>query len=137
MLDKNKQLVQRFYEEIVNQGNTKVVEEIMAPNYIEHSGAKTSTGLGPFKDFLAMFGTAFPDGHVTVQDMVAEADKVAVIVKVAGTHKGNLLGNIPPTGKHATWSGIDLFRIQEGKIAERWNERDLLSLMQQLGVVPE
>jgi len=137
VLDKNKQIVRRFYNEIVNQANSDVIEEIVASNFNDHSGPKTSTGIKPLKEFLTMFGGAFPEGHVDVKDLVAEDDMVAARISVTGTHKGNLLGTIPATGKQAMWSGIDIFRIQNNKIVERWNERDLLGLMQQLGVVPK
>jgi hypothetical protein len=78
---------------------------------------------------------AFPDLHVEVHDVFGEGDRVAARLTVSGTHRGVLMGTIQPTGKHAVWEGIDIFRIRDGHIMERWNSRDLLGLMRQLGVV--
>jgi len=79
--------------------------------------------------------TAFPDFQVTVEDVVAEGDKVARRVTLSGTHKGEYMG-IPPTGKQMTMGVITIERIEGGKIAEQWGEADMLGLMQQLGVMP-
>jgi steroid delta-isomerase-like uncharacterized protein len=78
---------------------------------------------------------AFPDFAVTVEDAVAEGDKVALRVTIRGTHQGALMGT-PPTGKPIAISGMSLWRIADGKIVERWESADMLGLMQQLGVIP-
>lgn len=135
--DDNKALVLRFYEDVINKGNMRLAEDVLAPDYVEHPGLPGGgSGLAGFKQFVGMVGTAFPDLHVTVEDLIAEGDKVAARLTVSGTHKGVFLGSIQPTGIHVTWTGIDLIRIAGGKIVERWNQRDLLGLMQQLGVIP-
>lgn len=137
MAAENKAIVRRFYEEVVNNGNMTVAGELMAQDYIEHgSPAGQPSGIVGFQQFVAMVATAFPDLQVTVEDLIAEGDKVVARVTVRGTHKGTLMGSIPPTGKHATWTGIDIFQIASGKIVGRWNQRDLLGLMQRLGVIP-
>lgn len=82
-----------------------------------------------------MVSTAFPDVQVNVEEMIAEGDKVVIRLTVTGTHKGVLMGTIQPTGKPATWTGIDILGIKNGKIVERWSQRDLLGLMRQIGVV--
>lgn len=82
-----------------------------------------------------MLTGAFPDLHVQVHDVFGEGDRAAARVTVSGTHRGVFMGAIQPTGKHASWDGIDIFRIKEGLITERWNSRDLLGMMRQLGVV--
>ncbi len=136
--EENKAIVRRFYEEVVNKSNLRLAEELIASNYIEHSAPPgLAPGLEGFKQFLTMIGTAFPDIHVTVEDLIAERDRVAARLTIRGTHKGKLMGTILATGKQATWTGIDIVRIAGGKIIERWSERDLLSLMQQLGAVPK
>ena len=79
--------------------------------------------------------TALPETHVTVEDMIAEEDKVVVRLSMSVTQHGAFLG-LPPTGKHVTFTGIDIIRIAGGKLVERWAETDMLGLLQQLGVVP-
>jgi predicted ester cyclase len=120
----HKALVRRFYEEVFNKKNMAAIDDFVAPNHIE--GAKQS---------ITMYLTAFPDLHVTVEDMVAEGDKVVARLTVRGTHQGAFLG-IPPTGKQVTGTAIDVNRIADGKSVEHWNEMDTLGLLQQLGVGP-
>jgi steroid delta-isomerase-like uncharacterized protein len=136
-LDENKALARRFYEDVINKGNMRLAEDVLAADYVEHPGLPgAASGVAGFKQFVAMVGAAFPDLHVTVEDLIAEDDKVAARVTVSGTHRGVFLGTIQPTGKYVTWTGIDLIRVAGGRIVERWSQRDLLGLMQQLGVVP-
>jgi steroid delta-isomerase-like uncharacterized protein len=132
--DENKAIVERFYHEIVNQGNLDLVDELMSSYYIEH-GNPAGSGIDGFKKFVSGLSTAFPDLQITVEDMLSEEDKVAARVTVRATHKGTFMGGILPTGKQVNYTGIDIFQIANGKIAGRWNQRDLLGLMQQLGVV--
>lgn len=124
----NKALVRRFFEEIVNQGNLAVAEELFPAEMVEDE-----------QQTAAMWRTAFPDIQITVEDMIAEGDKVAARLTIRGTHLGEIksarLGNIPPTGRQATWAGIDIAHIANGKIVERWTPRDLLGLLQQLGLI--
>ena len=136
MLAEHKTIVRRFFEEAINQGNMTVVDELIARNYIEHEGpVGQPSGIEGFKQFLAMVATAFPDLQVSIEDLIAEGDKVVARVTVRGTHKGTLMGDIAPTGKHVAWKGIDIFQIAGGQIVGRWNHRDLLGLLQQLGVI--
>lgn len=137
MSAENKAIVRRFFSEVVNRRDMALAEEIVASDYIEHPSLPgVASGLAGFKQFAAMLVGAFPDLHVTIEDMVAEGDKVAVRVSVSGTHRGLFMGQILPTGKRAQWVGIDILRIAGGKVVERWNQRDLLGLMQQLGAIP-
>lgn len=136
-VETSKALVRRFYEDVINKGDMGLAEELLAPDYKEYPGVPGGSGLTGFKQFVAMVSTAFPDIRVTVEDLIAEEDKVVARVTVSGTHRGVLLGSIQPTDRHATWTGIDIIRVAGGKIVERWNQRDLLGLMQQLGVIPE
>jgi steroid delta-isomerase-like uncharacterized protein len=79
---------------------------------------------------------AFPDAQVTIEDLIAEGDKVTLRATVRGTHRGQFMG-IAPTGKHVTMTGITIFRVAGGKIAEAWQNLDTLGLMQQLGAIPQ
>lgn len=132
----NKKLVRQFYEQVINKGDFDLASKIMVANFWDHGNPPDQPkGIEGFKQFLSMLSTAFPDIRVDIEEMLAEGEFVAVRLKVTGTHKGILLGKIPPSGKHATWSGMDFLRIREGKIIERWVVRDLLGLMQQIGAI--
>ena len=131
MSDQNKTLVKRFYNELVNQGNLGLVDELMSGDYVEH-GNPSNSGIEGFRNFAKKLVAAFPDLQVTIEDLIAEGDKVVARVVVRGTHLGTLMGTIHPTGRQVTFSGVDIFQINDGKIIGRWNQRDLLGLMRQL-----
>ena len=84
---------------------------------------------------VGIFRTAFPDFHYTVEDEIAEGDKVVVRLTARGTQNGSFLG-MPPSGKQATWSEIHIARMSSGKVVEHWVESDTLGMLQQLGVIP-
>ena len=130
----NKAIVKRFYHEVVNQGNLALAAELMDYDYIEH-GNQAASGLEGFKQFVANLAGAFPDLQITIEDLIAEGDKVVARVTVQATHLGTFMGYIPPSGVEVTFTGIDLFQIKDSKIVGRWNHRDLLGLMQQIGAV--
>jgi steroid delta-isomerase-like uncharacterized protein len=132
----NKALVRRFFEEVLNEKRVDRADELVAPDYLDHAAVPgQAPGLEGAKQRWAMYFAAIPDLHTTIDDMVAEGDRVVVRYTGEGTQKGELLG-IPPTGKRFRASGICIYRLAEGKIAENWEQDDLLGLMQQLGVVP-
>jgi steroid delta-isomerase-like uncharacterized protein len=138
--ENNKALVRRFYEEVYNKQNLAIIDELIATNFMSHTldpgGVPTREG---DKQFITGFLNTFPDVRVSVEDVIAEGDKVVARWVVRGTHKGEFrgpTGSIPPTGKQVTVTSIDIFRIADGKFIERWPERDRLGLLQQLGVVP-
>ena len=132
--EENKALLRRTYE-AVNQGNLTAFFELFTPDFVLHNGSMTIEGLEAFKPLETMLLAALPDIHYTVEDLVAEGDKVAVRLTVTGTHRGVLLG-VPPTGKHTTVTESAISRIVGSKIAEHWSETDMLGLLQQLGAVP-
>ena len=133
--EENKAVLRRN-EEVFNKGDLAIADETIAPNYSYHgSGGQEIKGPEGFKQIITMFRTAFPDLHVTVEDMVAEGDKVAHRLILRGTHKGDLMG-IAPTGKQVTVSAITISRFAGGKEVEAWSNFDQLGMMQQLGVVP-
>jgi steroid delta-isomerase-like uncharacterized protein len=135
MSEENKALVKRVVDE-VNKGNFAAAVELLATDYIDHADPpETPPGVESAKRRWTMFRSAFPDTHVTLENIIAEGDKVAVRFTLRGTHGGDLMG-IPPTGKPVAFTGIDINRIADGKIAERWANFDTLGLMQQLGVIP-
>ncbi len=133
----NKTLMRRFIEEVFNKKKLTALDELIASNHIDHSAAAASLPVGPegSRQAIGMMLTGFPDLHVTVEDMIAEGDKVVVRLTMRGTQQG-AFGSIPPTGKQVAVSTIDIVRIEGGKIAEEWGIDDMLGMLQQLGIVP-
>jgi deazaflavin-dependent oxidoreductase (nitroreductase family) len=130
----NKALVRRFYDEGVH--NPALFDELLAPTYVLHfPGSPPMSGIEPAKQLMVDYTSAFPDLQLTTEDMVAEGNKVAIRNTWRGTHQGVFRG-LPPTNKHVTFTGSDIFRFAGGKIAEQWADLDALGLMQQLGVIP-
>ncbi len=134
-VEQNKAIVLRFFEEAFNQGNLAVIDELIAPRLVYHAPDGDISGLDGTKQLVAGVRTAFPDFQVRPQDVVTEGDKVVIRFTDSGTHQAEGMG-IPPTGKQVTWTGIDIFRITDGKIVEGWGIVDSLGLMQQLGILP-
>jgi len=134
----NKTFMRRFYEEVMNQKNLAAMDDFLAPTFVNHSALQLGMlggGIEEVKQYVSMILTTFPDLHYTVEDMIAEGDKVVARLTVSGTQQGAFLG-IPSTGKHATITDIEIFRIANGKAVENWVQADFLGLLQQLGVVP-
>jgi steroid delta-isomerase-like uncharacterized protein len=134
--EENKALIQRFVEEAFNEGNLEVAGAVYAPDFVSHEPAGP-VGRDPeyVKQFVGTYRGAFPDGRTTVEDVIAEGDRVAYRWSFRGTHQGELMG-IPPTGEEVTITGITVDRISGGKIEEEWNNFDQLGVLRQLGVVP-
>jgi steroid delta-isomerase-like uncharacterized protein len=131
----NKAIVRRFFQEGPSKGNLAAAGELLSPNFSLHTPLPSSPGIQGMKEIITACRAAFEHLDVTVEDMVAEGDKVAARFTACGTHKGSFM-NLPPTGKPITMTGIEIFRIEDGKIAELWGEANLLGLMVQLGIVP-
>ena len=134
----NKTVSRRFFEEVFGKGNLNVLDEIVAKDHV-NSGPGAISGLpnGPegSKQFVTAYRNAFPDVHFTIDDQIAEGDKVVTRWTAQGTHQGELAG-LPATGKSSTVSGIVVDRLVNGKIAESWSIFDEFGMMQQLGVIP-
>jgi len=106
-----------------------------AANYILHDTTGPVSGAEGLKQFITVFRTGFPDLHFTIEDMIAEGDRVVWRYTARGTQRGELMG-IPPTGKQATVTGMVCSRFANGKWAEDWSNFDALGMLQQLGVIP-
>ena len=137
MSEENKASVRRLYEEFVNRDDQSVVNELVAEDCVDHNppGPDIASGREGLIQVFAMFRSAFPDMTATINDQVAEGDKVVTRLTITGTHQGEFMG-IPATGKSFSIEAIDIFRIEDGQIVERWGEADNMGMMQQLGVVP-
>jgi steroid delta-isomerase-like uncharacterized protein len=133
----NKAIVRRLYEEVWNKRRVELVDELMSPSHAMHNNHIPDSCIGPeaYKREVARFVTGFPDLRFTVEDMVAENDKVVVAWTISGTHRGEFRG-ISPTDKKVSIEGITINQIADGKIMDSYISLDYLDLMQQLGIAP-
>ena len=131
----NKALTLRYWEEVANKGNLNLIEEICAPDYVCHEVDQDIRGPEGVRQFISMLRAAFPDLHVTVEDVIAEGDKIVQRWTGHGTNQGELMG-IPPTGNRVSVAGITISRFKDGKVSEEWEVYDMMGMMQQLGVIP-
>ena len=138
LLETNKTVSRRFFDEVWNKGNLTVLDEIIAKDHV-NSGPGSIPGLptGPegTKQLVTVYRNAFPDVHFTIDEQIAEGDKVVTRWSAQGTHQGELAG-LPATGKSSTVTGIAVDRIANGKITESWGIFDEFGMMQQLGAIP-
>lgn len=133
--DENKRLVRRFYEEI-DAGNLGAMDELVAEDYVDHSPPPFPfpSGREGLKEAFRLFWDATPGVHV-IEDQIAEGDKVVTRMTARGAQKGDLPG-IPATGNALEMTATVIHRIENGRLAEKWSDKDNLRLLQQLGVVP-
>jgi steroid delta-isomerase-like uncharacterized protein len=135
----NRELFQRYFDEVTNKGNLELVDEMFAQDYVHHDPAnpdpKGVVGTEDVKRHLQELLDAFPDTQFTVDGMVAEGDDICVRWTATCTHTGDYFG-IPPTKKSAVITGMNTWRVSDGKAVEGWVSRDDLGLLQQLGVIP-
>jgi steroid delta-isomerase-like uncharacterized protein len=138
MSEANKALVRRWFEEVWNQGREDTIDELLAANGVGHGLSDNDVDVhGPaeFKPFVRSLRGAIPDMRMTVEDAVAEGDRVSVRLTVEGTHGGAGLG-VPATGRRVRIEAIVLVRIVGGQIVEGWNSWDQLGLLRQVGALP-
>ena len=138
LTETNKTVSRRFFDEAFSKGQLNVLDEIIAKDHV-NSGPGSLPGLptGPegTKQLVTVYRNAFPDVHFTIDEQIAEGEKVITRWTAHGTHQGELAG-LPATGKSSTVTGIAIDRIVNGKIAESWGIFDQFGMMQQLGVIP-
>jgi len=134
--EQNKALVRQLVEEVFNRGNVSRVDEFMAPDFVDHEGVP---GYPPtregFKQSIPMLRSGMPDFNATIDDVVAEGDRVVIRMTWRGTQTGEFMG-MSPTGKSISVGVIDIFRIAGGKVVEHWGLMDSMAMMQQLGAMP-
>jgi len=137
MLLDSKAIVRRLYEEVWNKRRLEVVDELMSPSHALNDPVASGSQIGPesYKRRVAELTTSFPDLCFTIEDMIAEKEKVVVSWIISGTHKGEFL-DIPATGRKVSMEGITIHHIADGKILDSSAKWDGLSLMRQLGDVP-
>jgi steroid delta-isomerase-like uncharacterized protein len=133
----NKQVVDEFIQALFTRGELDAVERYLSDDFVNHDptfpdqpGDRES-----MRAASAVIRAAFPDWRSDIEDLIACGDKVVERFTASGTHEGEIMG-IAPTGRTVTLPGINIFRLQDGRIAERWGKLDMLGFMQQLGAVP-
>lgn len=136
MSEANKAIARRSWE-IVNKRNPDALEEVYAADSILHEPDQDLNGTEEVKQYLSLYVSAFPDMNVTVEDAIAEGNQAVTRWTLRGTHEGEVEEFGPPTGRQVELAGITIHRIESGKIVEEWERYDNLSVMQQLGLVPE
>ncbi|HOT07754.1 MAG: SnoaL-like polyketide cyclase [Methanosaeta sp. PtaB.Bin039] len=134
-IEDNKEIVRRFFELGPSSGNISAARELLAPDFTLHVPLPAAPGVQGICDVITTCRAAFEHLNVDVEDMVAEGDRVAARFTASGIHRGEFMG-LDPTGKPITMTGIEIFRISNGKIAELWGEANLMGLMMQLGIIP-
>jgi steroid delta-isomerase-like uncharacterized protein len=136
-IEQNKELVRQMVEQVFNRGNLSLADEFMAPDFVERE--ELPPGIPSDREgvtqLAAMLRGAFPDFEATIDDIIAEGDKVVIRQTWRGTHKGEFMG-VPPTGKRVRFGVIDIIRVDGGKFVEHWGQMDTMGLMQQLGAIP-
>ena len=134
MSEENKAIVRGEIEEVFSaQGDLDVADEIFAPEYVGYP--EDVRGPEGAKETAKMYRNAFPDVQLSIEDQVAEGDKVVTRWIGSGTHQGEMMG-IAPTGNQVRVDGMTISRIEDGKIVEEWEIYDALGMMQQLGAIP-
>lgn len=135
MAQETEELVRRFYEEVVVDGDLAALDALATPDYLEHDPLPgQGDGLQGLKDRVTMLREGLAP-RFTIEDVIREGDKLVVRWTNSGTHVGEFLG-IPPTNKSFSVAGIDIYRVAGGKLAEHWHVVDQLSMLQQLGLIP-
>ena len=129
-LEENKAIVRRFVE-AYNDRNLDLFDDLLAPDYFDHT---SKVGIEGLKQLMSMAFKAFPDLHETIEDIIAEGDKVWVRITFTGTNTGEWLG-FAPTGKKVTSKNVDTYRIVNGKLTEYWNVTDASDFNKQLGII--
>jgi predicted ester cyclase len=134
-LEANKALVRRHMEEVFNNKHLGVINETVAPDFVDHTNPPDwPAGREGHRQIVALFHSAFPDFHYAIEHEVAEGDMVVIRGTYRFTHEGEFFG-VAPTGKQVTTTGMHLFRIADNQLAEHWCNNDDLGTLRQLGVI--
>ena len=134
-LEENKAIARQFYK-LIETGDLDLADKVVAEDYVNHNAIPGQTlGLAGYKEAISALRTSVPDIQYTIDDQIAEGDKVLTRYRATGTHQGEFLG-VAASGKTLTFRALVLQRVVNGKIQESWLEMDMLGLMQQMGTIP-
>jgi steroid delta-isomerase-like uncharacterized protein len=134
-IDVNKELVRRFVQEIFVDGNPDAVDELVAEDFVPHTWPSTGDGRGDLKRAMERVSKSLADANFTIEDTIAEDDRVAVRLTAGARQTGEFMG-IPPSGKSYSIGEIHIFRIRDGKVSEHWHQFDSMGMLSQLGALP-
>jgi steroid delta-isomerase-like uncharacterized protein len=133
----NAELIRRFYDEVLGNGNLDMIDEMATEDIVDHEEGLPGQppGIEGVKFFITALRNAFPDIRAEVDVTLSDGDLAAARTIARGTHQGEFLG-VPPSNKSVEFEGIDIIRVEDGKVAEHWGVTDTMSLMQQIGAIP-
>jgi steroid delta-isomerase-like uncharacterized protein len=134
-IEQNKSIVRRWVEEGWNKGNLALIDQLFAPNFVQHEPPpETVTNREALRPYVSAYLSAFPDLRFSIDDLIAEGDKVVWRFTAKGTNNGPLMG-MPPSGKNCIITGQIILRLENSRMVEAWLNLDALGMMQQLGVI--
>jgi steroid delta-isomerase-like uncharacterized protein len=131
----HKLLAERVWDEVWHKGDLDRMDALFAADFVRHDPGRDLQGVEQNRQFVASLRAAFPDGRFTVEDLIEEGDKVVVRYRFNGSHLGAFQG-MAPSGKQVSYTGILIYRVKDGRIAEQWTQIDLMGFLRQLGVPP-
>ena len=134
-LEESKAVVRRFFDEFANKGISSAIDEILSPDFVMHTADGPDVRIEQGRRGYPQFRESFPDVTYTIEDMIAEGDRVAFRMTIEGTHLGRFM-NVAPTGRKIRYSRFGIIRLEHGKWAEGWVLTNQISLLQQLGAIP-
>ncbi|MEO8511184.1 MAG: ester cyclase [Chloroflexota bacterium] len=136
VLERNKALVRRFIDEIFLKGDFGAVDELLTDDFTPHTWGDMKPGRDGLKEAIARVSAGLSDTKMTIDDVIAEGDRVAVRLTSSATQSGDFMG-MPPSGKRYEIGEIHIFRLREGRVAEHWHQADFMGMMRQLGATPQ
>jgi steroid delta-isomerase-like uncharacterized protein len=134
-IEENKAVVRRFVREVFVEGRPEAVDELVAEDFVSHTWPSTGDGRGDLKRAIERLAGALADVEFTVDDLIAEEDRVAARLTASATQVGPFLG-LPASGRSYTIGEIHVFRVRDGRVVEHWHQHDQLGLLRQLGALP-
>ena len=135
-LERNKDVARRFIDEVFVKGSVEAVDELATEDFTPHSWASVQLGVENLRRAVKRVSAGLSDVSMTVEDVIAEGDRVAVRLRAHAVHDGEFMG-LPASGRDYTISETHIFRIRDGRVSEHWRDADMLDLMRQLGALPE
>lgn len=134
-VEEHKAIVLRFLQEVWGEGNLNMVDELVAKDHVHHLSRRDAHGPDGVKQLVSWFRSFLPDVKIRVKDWIAEGDRVVVYFAFSGTDAGGGYRDNPPSGHPVEYDGIDIFRVRDGRIVERWGIVDTVTMLHQIGAI--